>query len=64
MEKKEMVRIAIKAIEKKLDFEELKYSDYLYDHEGDIDAVWEYVEECERIGTIAFFEKYKDFIKK
>ena len=60
MELKEMIWIAKIAIRKKMDFETLKYSDYMYGQEELTDKVWEYVEECEKIGTEEFNEKYPD----
>jgi len=60
MEASEMIWIAKRAVAKNLDFEELKYSDYLYGKESCSEAVWAYVEECEEIGTKAFYEKYPD----
>lgn len=59
MEKLSMVQLAKKAIEKKWDFEQLKYGDDLYGKEHLADEVWDLVEECERIGTVAFNEKYQ-----
>lgn len=56
-----MLFIATKAVYKKWDYETMKYSDDLYDNESLADEVWEYVEECQEIGTVAFKEKYKDF---
>lgn len=61
MEKDEMIWIATVAIGKNMDYEKLKYSDYMYDKENESSNVWEYVEECNRIGTLAFKEKYKNF---
>lgn len=58
MNKDEMIRIAKTAISKKWDFETLKYGDDLYGKEKFADDVWGYVEECEEIGTKAFYEKY------
>lgn len=58
MSKEEMIRIAKIAINKKYDFEQLKYSDYMYGKESLTDSVWEFVEECESMGTQAFFAKY------
>lgn len=58
MEKADLIWIATIAIGKKMDYETLKYSDYLYGKESEIDNVWEYVEECEKIGTEAFKAKY------
>lgn len=59
MDKSEMISIAKRAIEKKWDFEDLKYGDDLYGRESFTDEVWNLVEECEAIGTVAFDEKYK-----
>lgn len=61
MEKSEMIWIASWAIAKRIDFEELKYSDYMYGKESLTPEVWEYVEECDEIGQFAFREKYKEF---
>jgi len=58
MERKEALRIAQTAIEKRMDYETLKYSDDLYGREDSVDDVWVYVEECESIGKIAFDRKY------
>jgi hypothetical protein len=58
MTKSEMIRIARIAIDKGLDYETLKYSDYLYNEEDSVDEVYEYVDECKRIGTTAFNAKY------
>jgi hypothetical protein len=60
MDKAEMIRIAKLAISKNMDFETLKYSDYMYGKESLTDDVWEYVDECREIGTKAFREKYPD----
>lgn len=60
MERDEMIKIAKKAIEKRMDYETLEYSDYLYGKEDMADEIWEFVTECEEIGTIAFYEKYPD----
>jgi len=61
MEKKDLICLASKAFAKKWDYETLKYGDDLYGKESLVDDVWEYVEELESIGTIAFYEKYKEF---
>ena len=61
MDKKEMIWIASVAIGKNMDYEKLKYSDYLYDRERFADEVWEYVSECRKIGEDAFREKYKEY---
>ena len=58
MTEDEMIRIAKRAIDKRWDFEALKYGDDMYGRESFADEVWNLVEECEQIGTIAFYEKY------
>ena len=58
MDKHAMIQIAFRAIDKKMDYEQLKYSDYMYGKESLTPEVWEFVEECEEIGTKAFKEKY------
>lgn len=63
MTKNEMIRVAMKAIEKNMDYETLKYSDYMYGKEKLTEDVWEYVEECRNIGLIAYSEKYKETLK-
>jgi hypothetical protein len=60
MEQQEMLRIAKRAIEKKWDFETMKYGDDLYGKEKFADEVWSFVEECEEIGRAAFWAKYPD----
>jgi hypothetical protein len=54
-----MHQIADIAMDKNMDFETLKYSDYMYDEIDATDDVWAYVEECREIGTKAYYEKYK-----
>ena len=61
MEEKEMIWIASVAIGKRLDYETLNYSDYMYGNEKYTDDVWEYVTECEDMGQIAWKEKYCDY---
>jgi len=63
MEKKEMINIALTAIDKNMDYETLYYSDYMYGKEKLTDKVYEYVIECKEIGSIAFMEKYKNDLK-
>ena len=59
MEEEEMIIIAKTAIDKRMDYETLKYSDDLYGKEEFAQDVWAYVEECEKIGRDAFFKKYR-----
>jgi len=58
-----MVRLASKAFDKGWDYETLYYGDDLYGHESDADDVWEYIVELKAIGSIAFYEKYKELYK-
>lgn len=58
MNEQELIIIALAAINKNMDFETLKYSDYMYGKEEETDDVWEYVVEYKEIGSIAFSEKY------
>ncbi len=59
MSEKEKIEVAKMAIDKKMSYENLRYSDYMYGMESETESVWEYVEECEEIGTKAFYEKYR-----
>jgi len=61
MTQAEIIWIASVSAAKKMDYETLKYSDYLYGKETFAEQVWQYVEEYENIGKIAFYEKYKEF---
>lgn len=54
----ELSSLAKKAVQKNWSFEQLKYGDDLYGREHLADAVFELVEECKLIGTVAFNEKY------
>lgn len=62
MEEKEKIQIAYVALNKKMDYETLKYSDYLYGREVLVDEVWEIVLEAELQGMRWFKETYKDFL--
>jgi hypothetical protein len=61
MERSEMIYLASKAFNKRWDYETLKYGDDLYGREKYVDDVWEYVEELEREGKTAYYEKYKEY---
>lgn len=61
MTKEQIIWIATVAFAKNYDYETLKYSDYMYGKEQLTDEVWEYVEELEDFGRIAFYEKYKEY---
>lgn len=61
MTQEEMLWIATWSNHKRYDYETLKYCDYMNGHEDLIDDVWEYVEEIQEIGRLAFYEKYKEF---
>lgn len=56
-----MIWIASVAIGKRMGYEELMYSDYMYGNEDLIDDVWEYVIECDNMGQISWKEKYADY---
>ena len=56
-----MVWIATWAFAKNLDYEQLSWSDYMYDHRDLADEVWKFVEELQEDGRKAFYEKYKEF---
>jgi len=58
MTPQEMQKLALHAINKRWDFEKLKYSDDLYGKESLADDVWEFVEEYDSIGRVAFVAKY------
>lgn len=58
MELEEIVWIASVAIGKRLDYETLRYSDYMYGKEDEIDTVWELVTECDEIGRGAWRAQY------
>ncbi len=60
MDQAEMLRIAKIALDKRMDYETLKYSDWMYGKESLTEDVWAFVEECEKIGTEAFYAKYPD----
>lgn len=60
MEQAAMARLAKRAIEKRWDFEQLKYGDDLYGKEHLADDVWDLVEECQAIGMTAFEAKYPE----
>jgi len=59
MEKKDFIKIAKIAITKRMDYETLKYSDWMYGNEDKTEDVWKYVEECDRIGQAEFNKKYQ-----
>ena len=58
MNEDEKIKLARKAFDKGWDFETLKYSDDLYGREDKAEDVWEFVELCKSIGTIAFDARY------
>ena len=60
MKQEEKIRIAKRAIDKRWDFETLKYGDDLYGKEKFADDVWAFVEECDEIGKKSFYAKYPD----
>lgn len=63
MNTKEMLSITRTAIDKGWDFEQLSYSDDMYENRDCDEEVYEYVIECSEIRSIAFFEKYAEYYK-
>jgi hypothetical protein len=66
MKESEIIFLATKAFDKGWDYETLSYGDDLYrfkdeEKEDLLEKIWEYVEEIESYGTIAFKEKYKGY---
>jgi hypothetical protein len=59
--KEDIIWIASKYAEKDYGYEQLHYGDDLYGNEDKTDEVWEYVDEYNDIGRIAFREKYKEY---
>lgn len=57
-----MIQTAMSAIDKNMDFETLRYSDYMYGKESLTDEVWEYVEEAREEGMIRFRTKYAEYL--
>lgn len=60
MTKNELIQLAKRAVDKRWDYEQLKYGDDLYGKESLVDDVWEYVEEHDKIGRVAFDAKYAE----
>ena len=56
-----MIQIARAAIDKRMDYETLKYSDYMYGKENLTEEVWEYVIEAEEQGMNWFMETYAEY---
>jgi hypothetical protein len=54
----DLIWTASVAIGKKIPYETLLYSDYMYGYEHLIDDVWHYVDECDAIGQTAWKKKY------
>lgn len=61
MEKKDIIWTATMAFAKNMDYEELLYSDDMYDDMDKIDDVWDYVKEIREKGADAFYEKYPEY---
>lgn len=61
MEKSELIYLATIVDAKDYDYEKMMYSDYMYGKTDHMDELWEYVEELNDYGRIAFYEKYKDY---
>jgi len=63
MTHEEKVHLALRAIDKRWNFEQLYYGDDLYGHEDDADSVWALVDECLDIGRVSFKQKYEQIIR-
>ena len=66
MEKEEMLYIATKYMSKGYSQEQMRYGDDCYHLKGDEgkrikDEIADYMSEISEIGTIEFYEKYKEF---
>lgn len=61
MEESEIVWIASVALGKNLDYETLKYSDYLYGKEDFIDEVWLVVLDAQEQGMEWFRAQYHNY---
>ena len=61
MSKEELIWTASLALEKNMTYDELYYSDYMYDNEDQTGDVWEYVTEGKEIGLKKFRKKYKNY---
>lgn len=53
--------IASVALGKNLNYETLKYSDYMYGNESQTEDVWKYVQEGKDKGLIWFYETYRQY---
>lgn len=62
MEKKEMIKIAMIAMDKNMGYETLYYSDYMHNKEDLTDDVWEYVIQAKNKGMEWFVKEYSDEI--
>jgi len=58
MTQKEMIQIALIAVDRNYDYKRLKSSYFISGREEFMDEVWNYVDECKNIGLIAWREKY------
>ena len=58
MNEEEIITAASYCLMKGLDYETMRYSDYMYGNEKLMDRVWDYVEEAQEDGFKAFRIKY------
>ena len=66
MDKQQMLYIASKYVSKGYSIEQMRYGDDCYHLSGDEgrkikDEIADYMDEILEIGSIAFYEKYKDY---
>lgn len=59
MTEKQKIDIAKTAMDNNMAVEDLRYSELMYGKEELTDDIWDYVEECQRIGSYRFYEKYQ-----
>ena len=59
--KADLIYNATIALGKGYDYEEMYYGDYMYGNEDQTEAVFEYVNEAQEIGSIAFKKKYSEY---
>lgn len=63
LKERTMIRIAIVAIDKEMDYETLKDSYYMYGQESGTREVWNYVVEAKEKGMEYFKEKYSEYLR-
>ena len=62
MKEEDKIYIASKYAAKGCDYEALKYGDDMYESQEYVDDVFNYMVEYKHIGSVAFEEKYKQYV--